>query len=125
MTVSLRRRLLIHLADEGTVEDPAGKVTSLLAEALDSTASRVGPVVRQLETAGLVELRRCAVSGRIFRLALTAEGRAEVGREGHAQRVLPRREVPAVKPVMPVLGPIGRAPFDPEAARERALGGVA
>lgn len=127
--LSLRRRLLVVLADEGVVEDPAGHVTTVLAGLLDTTASRVGEVLRQVHRQGLVEVDRNKVSGRTFRACLTDAGRAEVGRAQHTGRVIPRPAPakPAAKPppTMPILGPIERRPFDPDQARERALGGVA
>lgn len=128
--LSLRRRLLVVLADEGTVEHPAGHVTTVLAGLLDSTASRVGEVLRQAIAQGLVDAKRNALTGRTFRVRLTDAGRAEVGRNQHAGRVVPKRRPdpakPAAKPpAMPVLGPIERRPFDPERVRERAFGDVA
>ena len=127
--LSLRRRLLVVLADEGTVEDPAGHVTTVLAGLLDSTAARVGDVLRQAIAQGLVEVKRNSVTGRTFRVRLTDAGRAEVGRNQHTGSVIPKRRPdparPVVAPPMPVLGPIERRPFDPDQARERALGGVA
>src|SRR5690606_24482149 len=77
--LSLRRRLLILLADEGMVEHPAGHVTTVLAGMLDTTASRVGEVLRQAAAQGLVEVHRNKISGRTFRACLTDAGRAEVG----------------------------------------------
>ena len=122
MGVSLRRRLLVHLADEGVVEHPAGRVTSLLAEQLGTTASRVAEVLRRAADAGQVEMRRNTITGRIFRVTLTPTGRAEVGRETFTHSAAKTRpEPPATPPPpMPVLGPIGRHRFDPAAARERA-----
>jgi len=123
---SLRHRLLVHLADEGTVEHPAGKVTTVLAQALDCTvASRVGVLLRDLEAEGLCEVDRNRVSGRTFRARLTPAGRAAIRREGHnGYAVVPRREVRVAAP-MPLPGPMVTVRFDPETARERALGGVA
>lgn len=128
--LSLRRRLLVVLADEGTVEHPAGKVSTVLAEILGCTSSRAGNVLRQATAQGLVEVHRHAVSGRTFRARLTDAGRAEVGRAQHAGSIIPKRRPDPAKPAptppaMPVLGPIERRPFDPDQARERALGGVA
>lgn len=128
--LSLRRRLLVVLADEGTVEHPAGHVTTVLADLLDSTATRVGEVLRQATAQGLVDVDRNAVSGRTFRARLTDAGRAEVGRAQHAGSIIPKRRPDPAKPAaqppaMPVLGPIERRPFDPERARERAFGDVA
>src|SRR5690606_22680960 len=120
---------LVLLADEGMVEHPAGHVTTVLAGLLDTTASRVGEVLRQAAAQGLVDVKRNKISGRTFRACLTDAGRAEVGRAQHSGRVIPRPAPakPAAKPppAMPVLGPIERRPFNPERARERALGGVA
>lgn len=114
--------MLVVLADEGTVEHPAGHVTTVLADLLDSTATRVGEVLRQAVVQGLVDVDRNAVSGRTFRARLTDAGRAEVGR--NQRRPDPAK--PAAKPpAMPVLGPIERRPFDPERVRERAFGDVA
>lgn len=126
--LSLRRRMLVVLADEGTVEHPAGKVSTVLAEILGCTPSRAGNVLRQATAQGLVEVHRNEISGRTFRARLTDAGRAEVGRNQHAGSVIPKRRPdpakPAVQPpAMPVLGPIERRPFDPERARERACGG--
>jgi len=122
---SLRHRLLVHLADEGTVEHPAGKVTSVLADALASTASRISTLLRVLEAEGLIDRTHNAVSGRTFRVRLTAAGRAAIHREGHnGYAVVPRREVRVAAP-MPLPGPMVTVRFDPETARERALGGVA
>lgn len=128
--LSLRRRLLVVLADEGTVEHPAGKVSTVLAEILGCTPSRAGNVLRQATAQGLVEVHRHAVSGRTFRARLTDAGRAEVGRQGHTGSIIPKRRpdpaTPAAQPpAMPVLGPIERRPFDPERVRERAFGDVA
>ena len=128
--LSLRRRLLVVLADEGTVEHPAGKVTTVLAGLLGCTPSRAGNVLTQATRQGLVEVHRHEVSGRTFRARLTDAGRAEVGRNQHAGSVIPKRRPDPAKPVqaappMPVLGPIERRPFDPERVRERAFGDVA
>lgn len=124
MTPSLRRRLLIHLADEGAVEDPAGHVTSLLAAALGCTPSHIGTVLARLDEQGMVLRDHNPISGRTFRALLTDAGRAEVNRGTHVRTLIRRRPEPTPV-VMPVLGPISRVPFDPEMARERALGGVA
>lgn len=123
---SLRHRVLVHLADEGTVEHAGGKVTSVLADALDCTvASRVGVLLRTLADEGLVDLDRNRVSGRTFRARLTPAGRAAIRREGHnGYAVVPRREVRTAAP-MPLPGPMTTVRFDPDTARERALGGVA
>ena len=128
--LSLRRRLLIVLADEGTVEHPAGKVPAVLAGLLDVPTRRVSDALRQATAQGLVEVHRNEISGRTFRARLTDAGRAEVGRNQHAGRVIPKRRPDPAKPAptppaMPILGPIERRPFDPDQARERAIGGVA
>jgi DNA-binding MarR family transcriptional regulator len=123
---SLRHRVLVHLADYGVVEDPAGRVTRMVAAALDTTSSRVGTVLARLDDDGLVTRQHSKISGRTFRAALTDQGRAAVNRQGHNHHATRRRvEAPAVAPRMPVCGPMTTVPFDPEHARERALGGVA
>jgi hypothetical protein len=123
---SLRYRLLVHLADEGTVEDPAGKVTSVLAEALAAPTAQVGEVLTKLHRDGLVWRDLNRVSRRTFRVRLTEAGRAEVGRDGHTNAAVPRRVAPpAQRAPMPQPGPMVTVPFDVENARERALGGVA
>lgn len=121
---SLRYRLLVHLADEGTVEHPAGKVTSVLAQALASTGSRIGTLLRVLEAEGLVERTHNPRTGRTFRVRLTHAGKVEVRRDGCVGKVLPRPRLAVVAP-MPLPGPLTTVRFDPELARERALGGVA
>lgn len=128
--LSLRRRLLVVLADEGTVEHPAGKVPAVLAGLLDAPTRRVSDVLRQATAQGLVEVKRNELTGRVFWVRLTDAGRAEVSRAQHAGRVIPKRRPDPAKPAptppaMPVLGPIERRPFDPDQARARALGGVA
>lgn len=122
MTRSLHHRLLVLLADHGVIEEPAGRVTTVLARHLDTTASRAGEVLRRAAAAGEVDLHRHAVSGRVFSARLTSLGRSRVCREGHADAPAPR---PTVRVVMPVAGPMVTVRFDPELARERALGGVA
>ena len=123
---SLRHRVLVHLADYGVVEDPAGRVTRMIAAVLDAKPGRVGTVLARLVDEGLVVRQHNKLSGRTFRAALTDQGRSAVNRQGHNQHATRRRvEAPVVAPRMPQCGPMTTVPFDPEHARERALGGVA
>lgn len=121
---SLRHRVLVHLADEGTVEHPAGKVTTLIAQSLASTGSRIGTLLRLLEAEGLIERTHNSRTGRTFRVRLTHAGRVAIRREGHNNAAVIPRKVPRVA-VFPQPGPMVTVAFDPDTARERALGGVA
>ena len=118
---SLRYRLLVHLADEGSVEDPAGKVTSVLAEALAAPTAQVSETLTKLSRDGLVWRDMNRISRRTFRVRLTEAGKGEVGRD--VNPVV--RRPPAKRAPMPLPGPMVTVPFDPDLARERALGGVA
>lgn len=118
----LPHRVLAFLVDESIVEDPAGRVTTLIAEAVDASPGPVGDVLRRLAARKLITWDHNDISGRTFRVWPTLEGRAELGRDGHTRTAVPRsRPVPEAPPAFPVLGPIGRHRFDPESARARAL----
>ena len=119
MRPSTQRRILVWLADEGLIEDPTGMVTTIIAGAVGTTPSYAGLALSRLEQHGLIE--RTMHGPRTTSARLTVKGRAEVGREGYVGSVIPRRGVPAGLG-MPQLGPISRVAFDPEMARERAMG---
>lgn len=122
MTVSLHRRTLIHIADEGRIESPDGKLTRLLADALGSNPDRVRAVLNKALEAGEIDAKHCAITGRYFRVELTTRGRVAIGREQNFERKVKREEVAVTAPPMPQLGPIRKHRFDPEKARERAAG---
>ena len=113
--------VLAHLVDHSLIEDPAGRVTRRIAQALDVPADRVRQTLDRLVARGYATWDHNPISGRTFRAWPTPEGRAALGRGEHVGRVLPRRDKPSTAPVLPVLGPIGHLDFDPDAARARAL----
>lgn len=123
-----QREVLAWLADHhGTIADPAGSCTTVIADDIDRAGNHVSGVVKVLTTRGFVT--RDTRGKRTYRISITDAGRDAVGRlapwvrtnqaRDESRTATPSRSRPVV-PVMPEPGRITRAPFDPEAVRDSA-----
>lgn len=114
-----QRYVLAFLADEGVIISDDGRAVPMVARGLGCSVGHAGAMVRELVAAGLIERTYHPGHHRTYRIAITMEGREELGRGGFVSSVLPRRPASStIAPAMPVCGPIGHLDFDPDAVRE-------
>ena len=116
-----QRRLLTWLADNGPIDSDSGHAGAFLAAATGVSVTHASNTARGLANAGLLE--RDVDNKRTFHLAITHAGReALLIRDCWTQvRSTAVRRPP---PPMPVCGPIGHQPFNPESVRDGAMAGA-
>lgn len=115
--------VLAWLSDHnGTVSDPTGACTRLIARDLGRAINQVSGVIQVLSAHGFVT--RDTRGKRTYQVTITDSGRDAIGRLAPWVRTnRARREArtaPRPTVVMPQPGPIARAPFNPDTARDSA-----
>ncbi len=122
-----QRDVLTWLADHnGVITDHQGGCTAFIAEDLEKSSTQVSSILGVLTARGLVA--RDVRGKRTYRISLTRDGRAAIGRlAGWADDTTPTRgrytkptKPTGPPPDMPDLGPIGHLPVDADAARANA-----
>jgi hypothetical protein len=120
-----QRHVLAFLADEGPILSDTGQAMATVAEGLGISIGNASNLITRLVAAGMVERDYDPCRRRTFRLAITVDGRDELGRKGFVRSfAVSRPAPPEVPPAMPVCGPIGHLDFDPELVRAGVLEGA-